>query len=61
MVEDEAEVYRCIEYLKERGISASHNYPGTGWNGVSLPIYPLLTDEEIEYIIGAVKEYEQSR
>jgi dTDP-4-amino-4,6-dideoxygalactose transaminase len=61
MVEDEAEVYRWIEYLKERGISASHNYPGTGWNGVSLPIYPLLTDEEIEYIIGAVKEYEQSR
>lgn len=58
-VKDEEEVYKCIAWLKEKGIACSHNYPGTGWNGVSLPIYPLLTDKEVQYVIDNVLEYAQ--
>lgn len=53
-VKDEKTVYEAIAYLKEKGINCSHNYPGTGWNGISLPIYPLLTDEEVDYIIATI-------
>lgn len=53
-VKDEESVYKAIALLKERGIACSHNYPGTGWNGISLPIYPLLTNEEVDYIIENV-------
>lgn len=58
-VVNEASVYKCIAYMKEKGIACSHNYPNTGWNGVSLPIYPSLTDEEVEYVIEACKGYAQ--
>lgn len=54
-VRDEQEVYKMITVLKDKGISCSHHYPRTGWNGVSLPIYPLLSDEEVRYIIDEVK------
>lgn len=56
-VKDEADVYRCIAYMKDKGISCSHHYPNTGWNGVSLPIYPSLTTEELDYIVQACKDY----
>jgi len=45
-----------IGRLRDLGIQASYHYPGTGWNGVSLPIYPLLTDSEVEQVIKAVHE-----
>lgn len=46
--------------LSEKGIETSYHYPnidGTyrkDWLAVSLPIYPLLTNDEVEYIINAV-------
>lgn len=43
------------EFLKEKGIGTSLHYPGTGWNHVSLPIYPSLEGEEQDYIIEQVK------
>lgn len=51
-------VPECIKYLKEKGIGVGYHYPKTGWKGISLPIYPLLTDEEQDYIIKTIKEYE---
>lgn len=56
-VQDEKMVYDCISFLKSVGIHASHHYPGTGWNGVSLPIYPLLTNEEVTYSIEQALVY----
>jgi dTDP-4-amino-4,6-dideoxygalactose transaminase len=53
MVADEAEVYECIAFMRDKGIACSHHYPGTGWNGVSLPLYPTLTDSEVQQIIDA--------
>lgn len=55
----EKEAHTLIGYLKEKGIGAGYHYPGTGWNGVSLPLYPLLTDEEVDYIINTVKSYDR--
>jgi dTDP-4-amino-4,6-dideoxygalactose transaminase len=46
---------KLISYLKEKGISAGYFYPPDGF--VCLPIYPLLTDEEVEYIIKTVKDW----
>lgn len=46
-----------IEHLKGRGISSGYHYPETGWLGVSLPIYPLLTDEEVDQVCNAVLEW----
>lgn len=57
MLESVEEVYPFIAYMKERGISCGYHYPNTGWKGVSLPIYPLLTNEEVDYIIDAVRGY----
>lgn len=56
-VNSESEVFKLIEYLKSKGIGSGYHYPGTGWLGVSLPIYPLLTDEEQDYIINVIKEW----
>lgn len=56
-VKDEQQIGGLIEYLKKNGISSGYHYPHTGWLGVSLPIYPLLTDNEIKYIIKCVKEW----
>jgi len=48
-----------IAHMKEGGVSCGYHYPGTGWKGVSLPIYPLLTNEEVDYIIKIVKSWKK--
>lgn len=45
-----------IKSLRDLGVQASYHYPNTGWCGVSLPIYPLLTNEQVEQVISAVNE-----
>lgn len=57
-VKGETEVGELIEHLKDNEIQASYHYPNTGWLGVSLPIYPLLTDEEVEKVIQTVKKWQ---
>ncbi len=57
-VSSEDQVFDLIAFLKSKEIQASYHYPGTGWLGVSLPIYPLLSDEEVETVINAVKEWQ---
>lgn len=58
-VTSEQEVKDLIEYLKEKGIGCGYHYPGShNWLGVSLPIYPLLTEVEIGYIIDSIKDWE---
>lgn len=57
-VKEEKDVGRLIEHLKNNDIQASYHYPGTGWLGVSLPIYPLLTLAERQKIIEAVRSFE---
>lgn len=32
-----------------------------GWSGINLPSYPALTDEEVKYICGAIREYFTSK
>jgi dTDP-4-amino-4,6-dideoxygalactose transaminase len=56
-VQSEQEVHDLIAFMDAKGIKCGYHYPGTGWLGVSLPIYPLLTDKEVEYIIKCVKEW----
>lgn len=56
-VAQEDQVGSLIAHLKEHGIQSSYHYPGTGWLGVSLPIYPDLTEEEQEYIIKTVRKW----
>lgn len=51
------EVPKFIAYMKDKGIATGYHYPGTGWLGVSLPIFPSLTIEEQNYIIDAVINY----
>lgn len=48
-----------IGHLREQGISAGYHYPGTGWLGVSLPIYPGLTDDEVNYVVEGVKSWKR--
>jgi dTDP-4-amino-4,6-dideoxygalactose transaminase len=45
-----------IRFMKDKGVSCGYHYPGNNWNGVSLPLYPSLTDEEVDYIIQKTKE-----
>lgn len=61
MVSSEDEVYNLLAYLKEHGITGGYHYPGTGWTGVSLPIYPLLTDDEALCVCQTVKRWHDSR
>jgi dTDP-4-amino-4,6-dideoxygalactose transaminase len=56
-VDSEEQVGELIEHLKSGGVSASYHYPGTGWLGVSLPIFPDMTDDEVEHVISTVKEW----
>lgn len=56
-VDSADQIEQLIGFLRDRGIGTGYHYPGTGWLGVSLPIFPNLTDEEQEYIINAVKEW----
>jgi len=51
------EVKPFIEYMEDNGIQCAYHYPGTGWTGVSLPLYPSLTKKQIEYIIEKVNSY----
>ena len=44
-------VFKFIEEMDKAGIKCGYHYPNTNWPSVSLPLYPLLTDEEVEYII----------
>jgi dTDP-4-amino-4,6-dideoxygalactose transaminase len=60
-VDSKQEVGQLINYLRNKGVASGYHYPGTGWKGVSLPIYPLLTEEEQSYIINAIKDYEKDR
>jgi dTDP-4-amino-4,6-dideoxygalactose transaminase len=53
-VSKEEEVKPFIEYMQKNGVSVGYHYPGTGWLGISLPLYPLLTDEEVDYIIEVI-------
>lgn len=61
MVRTHDEISSLINHLAKDGIQASYHYPGTGWLGVSLPIYPLLTDEEQTRIINSVLTWETER
>lgn len=54
-VNSEEEIRPFRDYLREKGIATGYHYPGTGWLGVSLPIYPHMTDEEVEYIIKTIE------
>lgn len=54
------EVPKFIEYMKDRCIATGYHYPGTGWLGVSLPLFPSLTEDEQQYIIDAVINYKRS-
>lgn len=57
-VDREQDVGSLIGHLKESGIGAGYHYPRTGWRGVSLPIFPLLTEKEQNYVIEKVKEWD---
>jgi len=54
------EVDKFIEYMAKNGIQCGYHYPGTGWKGVSLPIYPLLKDKEVRYIINKILEWRKN-
>lgn len=56
-VDSTEQVGQLIEFLKERGIGSGYHYPNTGWLGVSLPIYPDLTDDQQQTVIDTVKEW----
>lgn len=56
-VDSTEEVGPMINYLRSKGIGAGYHYPGTGWKGVSLPIYPDLGEDEQEYIIRNCLRY----
>jgi len=53
------DVPKFINYMKDKGIHCGYHYPGQGWLGVSLPLYPSMTDEEVNYVINEVKKWEQ--
>jgi len=59
-VKSEKELGRFIDYMSKNGIQCGYHYPNTGWLGVSLPIYPLLKDKEVEYIIKKVKQWQDT-
>lgn len=48
-------IYDIRKWLQKCGISTGYHYPNTGWTGISLPIYPDLTDDEARYISEQVK------
>jgi len=59
-VDNQEQVTSLRQYLTDNGIGNSYNYPNTGWLGVSLPIYPLLTDKEVDYIIEKILEWKKA-
>jgi perosamine synthetase len=52
-------VYDLRRYLYEKGISSGYHYPGSNWTGVSLPIYPTLSDDDLEKIIYNVLKWKK--
>jgi dTDP-4-amino-4,6-dideoxygalactose transaminase len=60
-VDKEEKIGQLIEFLNNNGIKSGYHYPNTGWLGVSLPIYPLLTDKEQKYIIKNIKRWEREQ
>ena len=46
-----------IKHLKDAGIGSGYHYPNTGWLGVSLPIFPKLTQKEQDYVIKEVLKW----
>lgn len=59
-VESHKSVGKFIEFMAKRGIQCSYHYPGNDWSGVSLPIYPLLTNRQQSAIIKAITDYENT-
>lgn len=55
-VGSEAAAYEWIGYLKTKGIQCGYHYPGTGWGSVSLPIFPDMTDEQVDYVARTIME-----
>lgn len=55
MLQNEADVSPFIVAMRELGVHCGYHYPNTGWKGVSLPLYPLLTDDEVQHVIDCVK------
>jgi len=52
------EVEKLIQFMNSKGIKCGYHYPGPHhWNAVSLPLYPLLADDEVQYIIDCVREW----
>lgn len=45
------------KYLAGQSIQSSIHYPDTGWDGVSLPLFPSLTDRQVNYVIRKVEEF----
>ena len=60
-VKSEKETKELINFLTENGVGCGLHYPHTGWLGVSLPIYPKLTNKEVEYIIKTVQEWKNKK
>jgi len=56
----EAELRKFIKHMQSNGVSVGWHYPGTGWLGVSLPLYPDLTEEEVKYIIDRTNAYKNT-
>lgn len=56
-VDSQDKVAKLIEFMRNEGVHCGYHYPGTGWLGVSLPIYPLLTDGEVDEIITKVGKW----
>jgi len=56
-VQNEEEVHSLIEHLNGSGVATGYHYPSCGWLGVSLPIFPGMTDEEVQYTIDKTKEW----
>ena len=56
-VKSKKEVVSLISFLQKKGIGCGYHYPNTGWLGTSLPIYPLLSTKEQDYVIKTVKEW----
>jgi len=54
------DVFRLIEHLKKRGVNCGYHYPGNNWRGVSLPLFPLLENNDIDLIINSVKNFDKN-
>ena len=60
-VRSQGDIFQLIEHLKSRGINCGYHYPGNNWLGVSLPLFPLLKNSDINYIINSVKNFVKNK